>query len=140
MFFLTVIFVPRSETALGVGMGDGTFLLWNPYFFPDGSEGENIQSLKRNSFIATRKRILSIQNSFPVFGPETQFQICYRRGIADHGENDLERERQELNLLPAHRVRGGYEEVEVQSSYICPIILHIVGFRSTHALCGHGRM
>ena len=78
MFFLTVIFVPRSETALGVGMGDGTFLLWNPYF-PDGSEGENIQSLKRNSFIATRKGILSIQNSFPVF------QICYRRGIAVHG-------------------------------------------------------
>ena len=117
MFFLTVIFVPRSETAaLGVGMGDGTFLLWNPYF-PDGSEGENIQSLKRNSFIATRKRILSIQNSFPVFGPETQFQICYRRGIADHGENDLERERQELNLLPAHRVRGRYKEVEVQAPF-----------------------
>ena len=43
-----------------------------------GSGGENIQSLEQNSFIAPRKKILSIQSSpsSALSEPETQFVIA----------------------------------------------------------------
>ena len=72
---------------------------------------------------------------FRTRSPCSQFQICYRRGIAVHGENDLERERQELNLLPAHRVRGWYKEVEVQA----PFFLHLSDNSTYCRLSVHAR-
>ena len=46
------------------------------------------------------------------------FKFVIAGGLRSMGENDLERERQELNLLPAHRVRGRYKEVEVQAPFL----------------------
>ena len=53
----------------------------------------------------------------PCSAPRRSFKFVIAGGLRSMGENDLERERQELNLLPAHRVRGRYKEVEVQAPF-----------------------
>ena len=118
MFFLTVIFVPRSETAaLGVGMGDGgpsyygipTFRMGAKARIFNPSNGTHSLRRERGSFL--------FRTRSPCSAPRRNFKFVIAGGLRSMGENDLERERQELNLLPAHRVRGRYKEVEVQAPF-----------------------